>query len=133
MKRYTEKEAEKEISQQVIKAEEELLSKIWEKLLPTLGGISLAAIFRRILRKVGESYPIFSSLRVSEDGFFFKEMEDYFIKNQDKEELSAGFSLFLSELITFLSEMTGNILIGDVKGVIGQSKIKMEVYNEQKG
>lgn len=93
---------------------EALLEKIWEKLLPTLGSITLAALFRRILRKVSSLYPAFSSITVTENGFSFAEIE-----RSKREELEKGFPLFISELTTFLSEMTGEVLISEIEEVVG--------------
>jgi len=104
-------------SKKEFEEKEALLSKIWEKLLPTLGSITLAALFRRILRKVSSLYPAFSSITVTENGFSFAEIE-----KSKKEELEKGFPLFISELTTFLSEMTGEILLSEIEDVVKDSR-----------
>ncbi|MDI6752074.1 MAG: hypothetical protein QME07_04360 [bacterium] len=100
-------------SKREFKEKEALLGKIWEKLLPTLGSITLAALFRRILRKVSSLCPAFSSISVTENGFNFAEIE-----KSKKDEFEKGFSLFISELTTFLSEMTGEILISEIEEIV---------------
>ncbi|MEK9150278.1 MAG: hypothetical protein AAB267_09590 [Candidatus Desantisbacteria bacterium] len=92
---------------------EVLLNKVWEKLLPTLGSITLAALFRRILRKVSSLHSAFSSITVTENGFSFAKIEE-----SKKDELEKGFPLFISELTTFLSEMTGEILLSEIEEVV---------------
>ena len=100
-------------SKKEFEEKEALLRKVWEKLLPTLGSITLAALFRRILRKVSSLYPAFSSITVTENGFSFAEIE-----RSKKDELEKGFPLFISELTSFLSEMTGEILISEIEEVV---------------
>ena len=107
-------------SKKEFEEKEALLSKVWEKLLPTLGSITLAALCRRILRKVSSLYPAFSSITVTENGFSFACLEE-----SKKDELEKGFPLFLSELTTFLTEMTGDLLLSEIEEVVkGSSNIK---------
>ncbi len=117
MRKYTEEEAKREILHQIFNAEKKLLEKIWERLLPTLGTITLLAIFHRIIKDVSKNYPFFSYLSMTDGGLEFNQMEKV-IEKEKKEDLTNGFSIVISKLTLFLSEMTGNILVSDVEDAI---------------
>lgn len=122
MKEYSEKEARRKIALEIVKVEEDLISKIWERLLPTLGEITLSAIFRRILRKVSKIYPLFLEVTVTGKGLDFRKMAGDHLEEEMVKEIKQGFSLIISEIILFLSRMTGNILVSEVKEVIIKSR-----------
>ena len=131
MKEYSEREARRKIALEILKAEEDLVSKVWERLLPTLGEIILSAIFRRILRKVSKIYPLFSEVTVTGKGLDFKGATKDHLEEETAKEIKQGFSLIISEIILFLSQMTGNILVSEVKEVITRSK-RLEAKDEQR-
>jgi hypothetical protein len=102
-----------EVRKNIVEVYQDLLQTIWEKMLPTLGVITVVAITKRSVIKAGEKYPLIANLIVSEEGISFEAIKER-IKQGDKEEIKAAFKHLIATLFDILAKLTGNILIGQL-------------------
>ncbi|MEW6607880.1 MAG: hypothetical protein AB1414_10600 [bacterium] len=116
-KKYTEKDVELKIKQEIIGLYEELFKTLWDKIAVTLGGITLVALFRRIIRKVSLKYTWMKRVEVGEEGLDFKNLHCKMCEG-DKEVMKEGFNTVIAELFSFLTQMTGDILIGELENIV---------------
>ena len=102
---------------------EDLFKALWEKIVPTLGVISLKLIMDRAISKTAEKYPAITFLRVTDEGLDFSELRKQISSNNGALSKEAFKELMLN-LFGILSKLTGNILIDslirEVEGLEGK-------------
>ncbi len=101
---------------------EDLFKTIWEKIVPTLGVMSLKLIMDRAISKTAEKYPAVTFLKVTDEGLDFGELRKQISSNNGALSKEAFKELMLN-LFGILSKLTGNILIDslirEVEGLEG--------------
>lgn len=116
-KKYTEEEVEIKIKQEIIDIYEELFKTLWDRIAVTLGGITLTALFRRIIKRVSLKYPWVKGLEVQAEGLNFKNLDTKSYES-DKVRMKKGFNAIIVELFSFLTEMTGDLLISELENIV---------------
>lgn len=121
-----ENKVNREVKKGVIEIYDDLLKTIWDKILPTLGIVTVVTIAERAISRTAQKYPCFRELRVSEKGMVFDGARAE-LDCADKEDLKNGFKELVTNLFDILAKLTGNILIGQLmKEVEG-----IEINNER--
>lgn len=106
----TENIVEKEIKTGVLDIYEDLLSTVWEKIMPTLGTVTVVTIIQRAIDRTSKSHPVLSRLTVTESGLSFDKMRDH-IDDEQRNELKNTFKELIANLFDILAKLTGNIIV----------------------
>ena len=106
------------VKTEVVEIYEDLLHTIWDKIAPTLGTVTTAAILKRAVHRTKTEYSLFDYLQVTpEEGLVFDELKSH-IGEKDSEALMSGFKELIANLFDILARLTGNILVGELMKVI---------------
>lgn len=116
-KKYTEQKVEAKIIQEIVSLYSELFGLIWSKIITTLGETTLIAVFRRIIKKSCHKHPLLACLSVTEEGIDFSQLKDK-IEEADRVTIKESFNTLISELFTFLTQMTGDIFTGELEEIV---------------
>ncbi len=105
---------EKRVSQarqdEMLEVYENLLQTIWNRIVPTLGRVTVAAIMERTLALTRETYPVISHLRVTPDGIAFDQLREQ-VEDEERESLRSALKELVADLIDILAMLTGDILV----------------------
>lgn len=102
-------EVSRGVKKGVLEIYEDLLINIWDRILPTLGGLTVATITRKAIAKAGLKYPLVEQLEVSEDGVSFASLRE--TAAADEHDLRDALKEVVSNLFDILAKLTGNILV----------------------
>jgi len=86
------------------------LDQIWNKVVTILGPMTTSVILKRVISQTQYQYPFLKSLEVNEEGISFNHL-----KIKKKKELEEGFESFMNNLFDKLTNLTGDVLIGQIK------------------
>jgi hypothetical protein len=108
--------------EEVVVMYEDLLQTIWERLLPTLGRMTVCAIMERSLAMTVERHPFMEQLNVTRDGVDFEVMRER-LRDQQHDEVRAAMKEFVANLIDLLAMLTGDIIVRRLLTEIGGERI----------
>lgn len=92
----------------VVNIYEDLLAKLWDRIVVSMGVVTVTALWRRIIRKTSVHFPFIEGLSVSNDGFDFSQIR----KMNEKEEIYRnGFEDLILNFFDLLTELTGDMII----------------------
>lgn len=74
-----------------------------------LNNVTLLAILKSVLQQSADKYPVLKKLSVDSSGISVDQFEHQFSED-DRSELTESFHFLINELLTVLSELTGDIL-----------------------
>jgi hypothetical protein len=89
---------------------EEMMVSIWEKMIPTLGIVTVAIIMERAINKTAKECPLMKSLKINEKGISFNNLKMR-VSNREIEEVKQGFRELVANLCDILSKLTGSVLV----------------------
>lgn len=89
---------------------EDLLRTIWERIVPTLGRVTVSAILDRSISTTAERYPFLKHLAVTRDGFSFQSLREH-IGDREQQALREAMKELVANLIDLLAVLTGDILV----------------------
>ncbi|MCG6861848.1 MAG: hypothetical protein LJE70_11295 [Chromatiaceae bacterium] len=113
------KQARKE---EVLEIYEELLQTVWDRILPTLGRVTVIAIMERAITLTRESFPIVQRLEVSPDGLLFDDLRDG-MDESELEVIREALRELVADLIDILAMLTGDVLVQQlIKEIDGRHK-----------
>jgi hypothetical protein len=95
---------------EVLEIYEELLRTVWDRILPTLGRVTVMAIMERAIVLTKESFPIVERLEVTSDGLSF----DALRSSMSESELAVireALRELVADLIDILAMLTGDVLV----------------------
>jgi|GEM_PF-6398181 len=99
-----------------------IFKNIWEKTVPFLGEITTEGIFRRLIKKREIQYPFLSKIALSEKGFdlsLINRTQNTEHRTQKEEEkIREGLNLIIDDFYKFLKEMTGELIVSEIKEVV---------------
>ena len=101
---------------------EDLLQTIWNRLVPTLGRVSVAAILDRSIATTAENHPFMGALGVTREGLSFQALREQLTPPGGPEQVAIRGAMkdLVANLIDLLATLTGDILVrqllGDVQG-----------------
>jgi len=111
-----------QVKLEVVDIYEELLINIWNKIVPTLGQVTVGAIFDRAIHRTMKQYPLIANLKVRRSHLDFSELRQS-LKDREKSNIKDGFKDLVTNLIDILAKLTGNILVNvvmqEVEGFTG--------------
>jgi hypothetical protein len=107
---------------EVVDLYEELLINIWNKIVPTLGQVTVSAIFDRAIHRTMKQYPFMGHLQVKRSHLDFSLLRES-LQEREKSNIKDGFKDLVTNLIDILAKLTGNILVNvvmqEVEGLTG--------------
>ncbi len=95
---------------EVIVTYEDLLQTIWNRLVPTLGRVSVTAILERSASVTAERYPFINLLEISRDGISFQVLRGQ-LEAQDQAAIRDAMKELVANLIDLLAVLTGDIIV----------------------
>jgi len=108
--------------EEVLEIYEDLLQTVWDRILPTLGRVTVMAIMERAVVLTKESYPIVECLEVSPDGLLFDKLRDC-MNESDLETIREALRELVADLIDILAMLTGDVLVQQlIKEIDGRQK-----------
>ena len=96
--------------EEVLEIYEDLLSTLWNRILPTLGRVTVMAIMERALALTKETYPVLGRLQVTRDGLSFDQLRVR-VGNEERDVLRNALKELVANLIDILAMLTGDILV----------------------
>jgi len=96
--------------EEVLEIYEDLLSALWNRILPTLGRVTVAAIMERALAMTKETYPVLGRLQVTNDGLSFDQLR-LRVGEEERDMLRDALKELIANLIDILAMLTGDILV----------------------
>jgi hypothetical protein len=96
--------------EEVLDIYNDLLKTIWNRILPTLGRVTVMAIMERALVLTEESYAIIGYLKVTSEGVSFRTLSQN-VKDEDNQIIREGLKELIANLIDILAMLTGDILV----------------------
>lgn len=100
-------EARKE---EVLEIYEDLFKTIWNRILPTLGRVTVIAIVERALVLTREKYPSLAHLEVTPEGLSFEILRKR-LPEEERMNLREALKELIANLIDILAMLTGDILV----------------------
>lgn len=108
--------------EEVVVMYEDLLQTIWERLLPTLGRMTVCAIMERSLALTSERHAFMQQLKVTRDGVDFEQLRER-LRDQDHDHVRLAMKEFVANLIDLLAMLTGDIIVRRLLTEIGGERI----------
>lgn len=96
--------------EEVLEIYKDLLSTIWNRILPTLGRVTVSAIVERALALTEEAYPLVGHLKVTEEGVSFDALRQR-MEEEEPEVVREALKEVITNLIDILVMLTGDILV----------------------
>lgn len=96
--------------EEVLEIYNDLLKTIWNRILPTLGRVTVMAIMERALAITEETYPLIGHLQVTSEGVSFRGLSQN-VKDEDTHVIREGLKELIANLIDILAMLTGDILV----------------------
>jgi hypothetical protein len=96
--------------EEILDIYEELLTTIWNRILPTLGQVTVVAIVERALVITARKYPQIRYLRVLNHGIDFNELRQH-ADESEIDLLREALKDVLTKLIDILAALTGDVLV----------------------
>lgn len=89
---------------------EELLQKVWDRIVPTLGRVTTVAIMERAIVLTKENYPIIADLEIGGNGLIVDKLRE-FAGGSDSDVIRDALKELVVNLIDILAMLTGDILV----------------------
>ena len=96
--------------EEVLEIYEDLLQTIWDRILPTLGRVTVIAIVERALVLTKERYPSIAHLEVTPNGVSFEILRQR-LGEEERMLLREALKELIANLIDILAMLTGDILV----------------------
>lgn len=96
--------------EEVLEIYEDLLQTIWDRILPTLGRVTVMAIMERALALTKESYSLLGHLKVTAEGISFEALREQ-MGEEERAILRDALKELVANLIDILAMLTGDILV----------------------
>jgi hypothetical protein len=89
---------------------EDLLRTIWDRIVPTLGRVTVSAILDRSIATTAENHPFVQHLTVTRDGLSFQALRAH-LGDQEQHAIRDGMKELVANLIDLLAVLTGDIIV----------------------
>jgi hypothetical protein len=96
--------------EEVLEVYEDLLQTIWNRIMPTLGRVTVMAIVERALALTKETYPVLGHLQVTNEGLSFDKLRQR-VEEEEREVIREALKELVANLIDILAMLTGDILV----------------------
>lgn len=96
--------------EEVLEIYDDLLRTIWNRILPTLGRVTVMAIMERTLALTSETYPLIARLKVTHEGVLFHVLRDR-LGESERQVIREALKELIANLIDILAMLTGDILV----------------------
>lgn len=95
---------------EIVDTYEDLLRAIWNRIVITLGVVTVVTIMERAIHMTSAQYPTFQSLKVTDEGIAFKDFKAQ-AGEENKEIIKGGFKELIANLFNILAKLTGTVLV----------------------
>ena len=106
----TQEQVETIRKEEVVDVYGDLLQKLWNKIVITLGIVTLKAIMRRSLVMTAQRYDFLSQLEITDEGLDLATFKAS-VSEQERENMKAGFEELILNLFAILAELTGEVIV----------------------
>ena len=89
---------------------EDLLQTIWNRLVPTLGRVTVTAILERSIATTAERYLFVNALAVTREGVCFRALRER-LDGKDEPAVRDAMKGLIANLIDLLAVLTGEIIV----------------------
>ena len=96
--------------EEILEVYEDLLRTIWDRILPTLGRVTVIAIMERALVLTRDRFPVVEHLEVNRDGLLFDRLRES-MRESDRSVIRDALKELVANLIDILAMLTGDILV----------------------
>ena len=100
-------------SAKIIEIYSDLLQTVWDKILPTLGIVTVMTITERAIAKTKKKFAFLDAVKVTENGLAFAAGMNV-LSAQNDVNLKNGFKVLVCNLFDILAKLTGNILVNQL-------------------
>ncbi|MFH7025746.1 MAG: hypothetical protein ACHBN1_10145 [Heteroscytonema crispum UTEX LB 1556] len=108
--------------QEVLEIYEDLLQTIWNRIMPTLGRVTVTAITERALVLTTEKYPLIKQLSLTSEGVSFEILRQH-LGEEEKPVLRDALKELITNLIDIIAMLTGDILVRKLLNEIEEKKL----------
>lgn len=106
--------------EEIVSLYEDLLKTIWDRLVPTLGRVSVAAIMERSLGETTKKYPFMKSIEISREGLSADSLQ-HIIESRDPGEIRSAMKELVAVVVDLLAVLTGDIIVRRLLSEIQES------------
>jgi len=96
--------------EEVLETYEDILSTIWNRIVPTLGQVTVLAIIKRSLALTEQHHPIISALVVTGEGVSFDALHQR-LDEDERDAMGQALKELIANLIDILAMLTGDVLV----------------------
>ena len=98
---------------EVLAIYEDLLQTIWNRLVPTLGRVTVTAILDRSIAATAEHHPFMRAISVTREGLSFQALREQLVPPGGPEQVAIRGAMkeLVASLIDLLATLTGDILV----------------------
>lgn len=96
--------------EEVIDTYEDLLKTIWDRIVTTLGVVTVVTITERAVHLSSIQYPALKRLRVTQRGINFRDFRRH-AREEEKGMVKEGFKELIANLFNILAKLTGTVLV----------------------
>ena len=106
----TQEQVETIRKEEVVDVYGDLLQKLWNKIVITLGIVTLKAIMRRSLVMTAQRYAFLEQLEITDEGLDLAKFKAG-VSEQERENMKSGFEELILNLFAILAELTGEVIV----------------------
>jgi|AntAceMinimDraft_9_1070365.scaffolds.fasta_scaffold09656_1 predicted house-cleaning noncanonical NTP pyrophosphatase (MazG superfamily) len=102
-----EKQVQISVKEEVTDIYEDLLKTVWERVVQTLGVVTVVSIVDRTIFKTGQKYPFINHLEVKKTGISFEKFKEK-LSEKDKDFIKDGLKEMVADFFEIMAKLTGN-------------------------
>ena len=105
------------VKEEIVDMYEDLFQSIWDRIMPTLGLVTMATIMERAIYRARQRFEALEYLEVTDEGLDFSELRKR-VSEKDKGILKEGFKELIASLFDILAKLTGNVLVSHLEKLV---------------
>jgi len=105
------------VKEEIVDMYEDLFQSIWDRIMPTLGLVTMATIMERAIYRARQRFEALEYLEVTDEGLDFSELRKR-VSEKDKGILKEGFKELMAKLFDILAKLTGNVLVSQLEKLV---------------
>ena len=101
-----EKEVQTSVKEEVTDIYEDLLKTVWQRVVQTLGVVTVVSIVDRTIFKTGQKFPFINNLEVKKTGISFEKFREN-LSEKDKDFIKDGLRETVANFFDIMAKLTG--------------------------
>lgn len=118
-------EVDIDVKREIIDVFQELLERLWVRLVYLIGESNTAAIFHSALQEAGRTAPFLHKIGVEEQGIRMNELIEE-ASRLARSELRLALLAFTDSVVALLTDLTGDILVTKVAPLVQQLRSEID-------